>query len=206
MRGVVYVVYGEAASCAARNSIHSLRSLYPDTPITVIGDNAPEGTSLVPFPERDRGGRWAKVNLDMLSPYDPTLYLDADTRVCRHLDAGWTALGDGWDMVIAPCSNQGRDWLWHVDGEERTATRDALGQVLALQGGMFFFRKNARVHALFEAWRAEWERWQRQDQAALLRALYANPVKIWLLGRPWNMPAPARGDTIIEHQFGRARG
>ncbi len=155
----------------------------------------------IPCERRDQGGRWAKVNLDRLSPYDLTLYIDADTRVRQDVSAAFELLADGWDVVVAHSAQQGDGWLWHVGEAERNVTAREIGLGgVQLQAGMIGFRKSDAVTRLFSAWRDEWERWQGQDQAALLRALYREPVRVWLLGRPWN------GGAVIEHRFGAVRG
>lgn len=199
-RGVVYIAYGEPAR---RETVFAAGSLWQHNAgldVSVISDAPITGLRYIPSARMDAGARWQKVNLDTLSPYEHTLYLDADTRVNAAVDAGFAILRDGWDMAITPCQNQESDWLWHVADAERQATHDAIGRALALQGGMFFFARNEATRRLFAAWRAEWERYKGQDQAALLRALHHAPVKAWLLGRPWN-----GGDEVVTHRFGMAR-
>jgi len=201
MRGVVYVAYGAPARREAGYSIESLRR-YHDWPVTVIGERVAEAAH-IPEPRQDHGGRWAKVRLDTLSPYDETLYLDADTRVHAPIELGFDLLADGWDMVLTASECQGSDWLGHVEAEERDATRAELRtDLLQLQAGVFWFAKNARTAALFAVWREEWQRWGANDQGALLRAINKAPIKLWLLGRHWNT---GRRDPIIEHRFGMAR-
>jgi len=204
--GVVYIVYGEPAHVQARLSIQSLHHHSPIMPVTVIGDRWAESLCEQPFclhqeePERDVGGRWAKVNLDRLSPYDLTLYLDADTRLRESLEVGFHILDDGWDMAIAPSVCQGQRMLWHVGADDKAATLDAWPcEPLQLQGGVIFFRRTERVLAFFEVWREEWKRFENQDQGAVLRALAKCPMKVWMLGRPWN------GGAMVGHLFGRAK-
>ena len=196
-RGVCYIAYGWRAVKEAGYSIATLRQ-HNDLPVTVIGERI-NGAHHIEF--GDNGiGRWAKVNLDRLSPYDYTLYLDADTRVHGPIGAGFDALHGGWDISICPSTKQGSEALWHVDAEERTATYLEVGaNLLQLQGGVFFFRKSPQVHTLFAAWREEWQKWRGQDQAALLRALHRRPVRLWLLDNDWN------GGALIEHRYGAAR-
>lgn len=190
-RGVVYVAIGEAAQEEAGRSIHTLmeRSALP---VAVI-ENAPEGL------DPAQGARWAKANLDQLSHFEETLYIDADTRVRGAVDAGFEILASGFDLVLTPSQGQGDDCLWHLSEPERAATLEETPEPLQLQAGVFWFVKNARTRRLFAAWRAEWLRWKGEDQGALLRALAFAPVKIWLLGRPWN------GGAVIEHRYGTIR-
>jgi hypothetical protein len=108
-------------------------------------------------------------------------------------------------MLVAPTGGQADQLFKHIDvlGKvgERAATIDEVGgePILALQGGAMWFRKTPAVHAFFEVWREEWERWREQDQAALMRALRRSPVKLWLLSRDWN------GGTLLGHYHAHAR-
>lgn len=197
--GVIFVAYGPNACREALASAASLRGQYP---VTTVG----EVFRGIHFDDQDSRGRWAKLNLDSLSPYDFTLYLDADTRVKGDLSAGFDLLADGWDMAITASTNQpsrhgpdGGQLLWHACNEERAATFMEVGEVVQLQAGAFFFARNARVMDFFAVWRNEWQRWHFNDQAALLRALWRVPLKIWLLGRDYN------GGALVEHRFGAAR-
>ena len=196
----VYIAYGEPACKEARLSIKSLRE-HNTGDVTVVSD---KGLDLGKSHKMDAGpgtpGRWAKVNLDCLG-FEQTCYLDADTRVYGSLQVGFDILAAEWDMVIVPSSNQGSELLYHVSEAEREATLSELGNsdVLQLQGGAFWFQRNERTLALFDAWRAEWLRWKGQDQGALLRALNKAPVRLWLLGRPFN------GGAVVGHRFGMAR-
>jgi len=200
MRGVVYVVYGINAKREAKESIRTLHEVWPEAPVVVIGEAVEGAGRVIKWPNRDGYGRWAKVNLYDLSPFEETLYLDADTRVYGNVGIGFEILDDGFDIVIVPSKCRGTDWLWHVTQEERNATRTEMGgQLLTLGGGVIWFGKNERTIALFAAWREEWLRWQGQDQGALTRAYAAKPCRIWLLSRAWN------GGNAIGHRFGTAK-
>lgn len=200
--GVAYVAFGARAVAEAAQSIASLRQSH-DWPIVTVSDETIAGCQRVPCERPGWGARRAKVNLTNLVPpsWDAFLYLDADTRVRGDLSAGFEILADGWDMAITYSENQERDWLWHIPDEERRTMEEhglrLMGPVL--QGGMWFVARNERTDALFAAWAAEWEHYQREDQGALLRALRQAPVRVWLLGRAWN------GGELVEHLFGRAR-
>ncbi len=198
MDGVIYVAYGEAARRECRYSVESLRG-HMDVPVSVVCDRPIDGVNSIQWDDPRKGARWAKLNLDTLTPYEYTLYLDADTRVHADLGNVFGILRDGWDMAIAPSTQQGASLLWHVGDAERRATLDGLGnaEALGLQAGVFGFRRG--LGAFWGAWREEWLRYNDQDQAALLRALAREPVRLWLLGRPWN------GGALVEHRFGCAR-
>ena len=196
--GFCYIVYGDRAQAEASKSLATLRQ-HNRQKVTVIGDRQLDGVGFVAFEGKGTPGRWAKVNLDRLSPYVHTCYLDADTIVHGDLSAGFEVLRDGWDLVIASSVNQDDRWLEHVDKEERETTWDELGySFLQLQAGVMWFHKG-RCIGLFARWRSEWLRWKREDQAALIRAMYQRPVKTWLVGQPYS------NGEVVRHLHGRLR-
>ena len=208
-RGIIYIALGSKAELAAKASIESLRihwrgeiDIISDVDIAIAGTrtrhvNIPASYSV---PDNVRASRYCKVRLDLLTRWEQTLYIDADTLVRGPIDAGFAILADGYDLALTHSGNQGEDALWHVDTDEAWYTQCQLFHTpLQLQAGMMFFSRTPEVENLFFEWRKQWEIWHGQDQAALLRALYAAPVKTWIFGRPWN------GGALIEHRFGRAR-
>ena len=200
-QGVIYIAYGANARNQTQQSIGSLRRFH-DWPIVVVsGQGGFKGVSHIAFQVMDSGARWAKVNLDKLTPFDLTLYCDADTRIEGDLSVGFEILQDGWELVITPSQNQDEEVLWHCSESDKWATFEEYGtsDILQLQGGLFWFRKCDAIARFFEAWRDEWEKFKEQDQGALLRALRRAPVKMWLMGRDWN------GGKIVKHLWGQAR-
>jgi hypothetical protein len=190
-RGVCYIAIGDNAEREAEQSIQGLQR-YNDLEHTV--NTLTDGTGPV------QRSRYLKTTLYDWSPYEQTLYLDADTRVRGSVMGLFAMLDDGWDMVIAPSVNQGARLLAHVRAEERDLTYDELGyRPVQLQGGVLAFRRNERVATLFEVWHREWLRFRDMDQAALLRSLRQVPVRVYLVGQPFNNGA------VINHHFGQAR-
>ena len=195
--GVMYVAYGRKARNEAAASIASLREFH-DWPVAVASDKPlVRGTRLLHCEQRGTPGRWAKVNLDKLTPWEWTLFLDADTRIHGDLSIGFRLLANGYDLVMVPSRPQHNDMLRHLGDQERKRTLGELPlDVLQLNTGVMWFGPGAAP--LFEVWREEWERWRDKDQGALLRALYRHPVALALLGQPFN---DEHGD-VVEHRFG----
>jgi len=191
------VAYGHNARAEATASISTLRE-HHDWPIAVIGEPIPD-TEHIPWEGFGRPGRWAKVNLLELSPFEWTLYLDADTRVSGDLSTGFDILQDGWEMVMVPSKRNELTAVGILVEDERDVTLAELGWPLMLNTGVMWFRRTPRTTRLWQTWRVEWLRFQEHDQGALLRALERAPVALWLLGRPFN------GGEVVEHLFGRAR-
>lgn len=199
--GVVYVAYGSKALLEARLSAESLAMVHREWPVTVISDHEVGWAPCIEWEDRGTPGRWAKVNLDQLSPFEHTLFLDADTRVYGDLWIGFNLLERGWDMVMVASIPQGGEILGHLTDQERAATlAECRIEPLQLNTGVMWFRKSQRVQMLFREWRNEWERFKDKDQGALLRALEHYKLRIALLGRPFN------GGAVVAHRFGAARG
>lgn len=204
MRGACLIAYGDRAEQEAQHCIESLRNFH-NWPCYIASGSIQRHSINIAQPDdfdNVQKSRWAKVMLDLWSPFEETLYLDADTRVQNDLSAGFQMLDDGWDMVITPSPQQGNGNMWHIAPDEREATFAAYqcGDVLQLQGGVFWFRKSEAVMRFFEAWRLAWLKWRHYDQAALLRALRVAPLRLHLLGRPFN------GGSVVVHRHGQAAG
>jgi hypothetical protein len=198
--GVVYVAYGPAAIKQANESIKTLRRHHPAWEIAIIGEERLPGTRFIKAVDPSSGtpGRWAKTQLDVLSPFDNTLFLDADTRVYGNLGVGFDILKHGWELIMVPSLPQGEASLKHLSEEERDITFMETMRPLQLNTGVIWFRKTEAVKALFAEWRSQWRRFRDKDQGAFLRALELCPVSLWLLGRPFNAGA------VVGHLFGRA--
>ena len=203
-RRIVYVAYGERAVTEAKASVATLceHNKWADVSIICDQKNMIGGVQVIQFDNPGAGSRWAKTNIDLLVEADVIGYLDADTRVRGDLSPAFEMVESGWDLVIAPSVNQGADVLKHIGPLERNYTLEFIGNPwpLQLQAGVMFFNRQA-CRKLFAAWRQEWQRYGDQDQAALLRALHREPVRVGLLGQCWNSDTGA----IISHLFGRAR-
>ena len=196
-QGVVCVAYGDKAVAEAGAMIASLKERH-DWPVLAMADGPVAGADVVwRFDEPGWGARRAKLHQDRVVPWQKWLYLDADTRVRGDLSVGFRILDDGWDLAITASQHQEENWLWTASAEERSETERPC-RLVSIQGGAFFARKSRRTSAFFEAWRQEWARWATVDQGALVRALQASPVRLWLLGRDFN------GGAVVEHLFGRA--
>jgi hypothetical protein len=199
-QGVVYVAFGHRAVEECKRSLASLR-LFHDWPVAVVSDEPVDGTIHIECDRPGWGARGAKLNLNNLVPpqWRAFLYIDADTRVCDDLAAGFQIIEDGWDLAITASQHQEDGWLWHLSEPERQATANRRMCGIILQAGLWFAARNERTDALFALWREEWAIYGRNDQGALLRALGRCTLRLWVLGRDWN------GGKMVQHLWGRAR-
>jgi hypothetical protein len=216
--GVIYMAFGERAAAMAAHSVDTLRaSGSQPLPVAVVGDTPVPGAEFIewrgesPFnPSFDPRFRFlagrVKPSLYNLSPFDVTLYADADTEFVKPIDDGFD-LGD-YDVAVAEENQQlcmlhnNRGGLWYYDRPEVLWTIKTVGSPYAsmINSGIIFFRKSETCKALFDGWRDEWMCWQQWDeQMALLRAIHNNPnTRVKMLPSRWNSPR-LRDDTIIYH-------
>jgi len=210
--GVVYVVYGDRAVKEARDSVKSIKGLHPSLPVVIVSDDDPgiKETQFVYHEDTDPGARAAKLATYELSPFERTLYLDADTVAISSLAGGFNLL-QNFDVALAidlTTAAQGvlAGMLTYTE-EERSATREVLPTPHLTQYacGAIFFRKSDETAKLFQAWRAEWLRFRWRDQGAFLRALYRTPIRHVALPIEWNVSGRRRKAMVIHHRWGTAR-
>jgi len=211
------VAFGDPARDCAVRLIKSAKKHMPDVPICLcaakklgVGEDV-----LVVQPDSDIGGRRAKLKAYEISPaeWKAVLYLDADTEVVAPIYRFWEWIEDGWEFVITKDPHL-MDTMHAFERpnnkEELRKVEHALKTLHSLQwnGGVWAFARNERVARFFQRWQAEWEVYAQRDQGALARAMYAEPLKTWLLGNEWNtFDKYSRGITTagLRHYPGDAR-
>jgi hypothetical protein len=217
-RGIYVTAFGQPARECAGRLLLSLQRFLPEIPVCFCGSERLGGESVfVEQPDSDIGGRGAKLLAYELTPaeWDAVLYLDADTEaISSDLAFYFELIEDGWEFVIckdpmredvAQLPRQKYDAAELADLERRMGTL----HTLMLNGGVWSFGRNEAVRAFFGRWQLEWEKFGRRDQGALLRALYAGPLRMYVLGNEWNyFPAYSSRITApaaLMHYPGRAR-
>jgi hypothetical protein len=80
-RGILYIVWGERAEQALKRSLTSLKDVHPELPYEVVR---------LPPDTNEFSGLIHKSRMMSLSPFDETLFLDADTVVLDRLDFGFS--------------------------------------------------------------------------------------------------------------------
>jgi hypothetical protein len=200
-RGVIYCAttsdqYLEAALISAL----ALRQLEPFLPITIITDrpaisNFPVGDYGItprfirPDEVGDRGpflSRAVKTQLARFSPYEETLFLDVDILPIRSIDRLWAYLDQG-DFAMVRDRNPTVALCDHISQEEIDYTLKILpGETPHFNSGVMLWRNTLANQQLFWTWHQEWQAFRRQDQLALVRALYGTGTAIVGLPTTYN--------------------
>ena len=188
------MAFGDPARTCALRMMKSAKKHMPEIPIALCADRkiGPEDV-LIKQPDSDIGGRRAKLKAYELSPaeWDSVLYLDADTVVVGDIRFYFQLVEDGWEFVI--CKDPHLMDTMHSFRRKNnlaelneTANKIHTLHTLQYNGGVWAFGRNARIKRFFTRWLAEWERHAQRDQGALIRAMYTEPLKVYLLGNEWN--------------------
>jgi hypothetical protein len=192
--GVYMVAYGDPARACAETAIASWHRYMPGVPVCLAAEEpvGPEDV-FVEVPDADLGARSVKTRIYDLAPqeWQYVIYVDADTEVTADVGFLFDLLADGWEMFI--CYNPEQyvmaGNMVRPDNEaECDATFELVGtsEFLQYNGGVFGFRRCDRTARFFRDWHREWGVWGKRDQAALDRALYADPLRVYTLGVEWN--------------------
>lgn len=191
--GLYVVAFGSPSRKMARDCITSFKEHMP-LPVALASDKPlGEEDIFVEQEEHDIGARWSKTKIFDLAPaeWEYVMYLDADTETVADVGFIFDLLQDGWEFVI--CKNPAkyhttRRMVRPDNKPECEETYYVMGHedMLQLNGGVFGFRRNERTRRFFYEWHREWNRYGARDQAALLRALWTVPLRVYVLGNEWN--------------------
>lgn len=128
-RGVLYLLWGDKAQTALERSIDSLKKFHPDLPVKV------EVLKEIQDPME---GLLQKSKMAEFSPFEETLYLDADTVVLGNLDFAFEkASRFGLACTICECP-----WARRYP--------QIKGDIVEYNTGVLFFTEKARP--VFDEW------------------------------------------------------
>ena len=183
-RGVVYVATGENHLRAAIRSAQSVCKRCPDLLIHLFADAKPEKFMAgAPSPFHSCAGienphPRSKVDCLFHSPYDETLYLDADTEVVADIREVFILL-EKFDMALAHHAIRNTPtFSWK---------RELPPSFPEFNSGVILFRKNPGVIGLLQAWsQAYHEAGFGPDQITLRELLWESNLKLALLPPEYN--------------------
>jgi hypothetical protein len=222
--GIMYMTFGQTAAKCARESMTSLQLLGIRIPTVSVGDCPVQGTEFIkwqgksPFVEGDVAGKFyageVKPFLYELSPFDYTLYIDADTKFMKTPMPGFQLL-EKYDMALWRSEYPNFVTLQIIQdmdprlGFSQKCADDCINEFGIeycgiICSGIIFFRKNPEVKILMATWYTEWLKYKAWDeQSPLIRAMYfqRDRVRIKSLGYEWNN-RHIRPESVINHLWG----
>lgn len=221
--GIVYMAFGNRAKNEVMKSMASLRKIGLKIPVCVVGNVAVPGTQFIkwdgesPFePTRRRNFQFLAGRLKPLlynvTPYDYTMYIDADTEFIGNIMPGFELLKENDIVVTEEMGTIGNLYNkanagWEINIIERDFTIHFIGDkpdTKFINSGVLFFKKSSLTREVFKMWYSEWMRYEQWDeQLALHRALHCVPLtKVEHLGVEWNHPHKEQAKVIF-HNYGR---
>jgi Nucleotide-diphospho-sugar transferase len=198
-RGAIYCatdhpIYLEAALISAI----VFRQLNPEIPVTLICDRPIAdpiavqnyGITVLEISTQPGSGfqsRDLKTRLASLTPYDETLYIDSDILPLKPIAPIWDYLAQNdWAMAADRLPTIGA--CDHVAAAEKEYTLQSLpADTTQFNSGVMLWRNNPATQALFQQWQQEWQRFQKHDQLALVRALAARELPVAMLPVNYNI-------------------
>ena len=185
-RGVVYIATGGASIGAARASAESVRRTNPGVPIALFTDAealakpslraAFDAIAPVENPHRR-----SKVDYLSATPFERTLYLDADTRVYADL-AGVFDLLERFDIALAHANARNRE---RTNAPWRAELPASFPQ---FNGGVIAYRASGAVLAFMREWRDAFHAAGfRKDQVTLRELLWLSDLRIATLPPEYNV-------------------
>ena len=181
-RGVVYVACGEPFVEAASASARSVREHSPSLAIHLYADRVDRADPLFDGVTRiEKPHRRSKVDCLVDTPFQRTLYLDADTSVVDDISEMFEIL-DRFDLAIAHAHRRN-----HPD-TRTTWNLELPASFPQLNGGVLLFRRNERVLDLLGAWRdAYHEAGFAKDQVTLRELIWNSDVRVHILPPEYNV-------------------
>ena len=227
--GIIYMAFGEQSARAVKHSVGTLRERGSEIPVAVVGTTPVRGTDFIQWnghtpwydKEEDKTHRffagYVKPFLYSLSPYDYTLYIDADTEFRRNPLCGFELLQQE-DFLIyqAPPGAASIRIVQNkklFNGFSIKCAMDTIEDALkngepepgVICSGIIFFKKSPSVNQLFKDWYSEWLKYFAWDeQLPLIRVMRKHKdVKIGILSSHWNCNTEDLRKQIIHHEWGK---
>lgn len=220
MDGIVYVATGRPYIASALMSAASARRFYSGN-ILVLTDEArvklwrraksklDVDVKCIETDEekKPQSSRVLKTKAMELSPFDRTLFLDADTFVLRPFDVLWNMV-DGADplgLTISQYHKTTKDVGADVKWKKVSVYQNDFKLLLSITGPNFphwssstmVWRRCPRLVRLSRLWFIEWQRFKSRDMMALARSLFVQQLPVIHLPRKFNLRHRVEADTVI---------
>jgi hypothetical protein len=187
-RGIVFVATGARYIACAEAAARSVRRHMPAVPVALFTDAVQLGIPLSgvfdPVIELASVHHRSKVDCLMNSPFERTLFLDADIRVLEDVSELFDLL-ERFDFAMA-----------HAHARNRAATRAVWTRALPdafpqFNTGVVAVRRNAQTQALLQDWSNSYKAAGfRKDQVTLRELLWNSDLRLATLPPEYNIRYP----------------
>lgn len=170
-RGIIYIASGAPFVRDAERSARSAKKQHPELPIALYSDVPSKDPAIDMWFEVKNPHRRSKLDYLAQSPFQKTLYLDADTRVVGSIIEPFGLL-DRYDL--AGCHVENR----HPVSSATARLTDPSVELAftGLNGGVLYYALNDRMRTFFARWSAAYKAENANfDQPILRRLLWQMP-------------------------------
>ena len=211
-RGILYIATGSSYLTEAVGSAQSVRAVWPGIRLALITDTPPPPGCFdhVEIVEAERSSL-DKPRLIGRSPFEQTIFLDADTYCCAPLAELFDQL-DRFELLAALEDGRFSTKVDPASGEERFVRVPGIPELFPeLNTGVIAFRRTPATSALFERWIAGYDEVLNgpladyHDQPSFRAAIYRSTVQFGVLPSEYNfrLDCPGKARTQIKIIHGR---
>jgi len=179
IQGVIYVATGEKYVEMAASSARSLKTHCPNLPIHIFTeiDISSYGCFNSSTKILDPHFR-SKVDYIYETPYQRTLFLDADTRIFEDITPMFELL-DRFDIALAYDYGRGR--------QRQKKLNSGLSSFLPVNSGVILYKSTSSVLEFLKTWKKAYhEEGNKHDQYTLRKLLWLSDLKVWVLAPEYN--------------------
>ena len=205
--GVLYIFHGEEKyRTEAIVSAQSLKKASPDVHITAFSDVNFESEYFDDVVTIKPSGIRSKVQYLYDSPYDHTLYLDADVIINRDISEMFSILSK-FDLGIAHDLGRKREKYSRIMPEYQEIPYS----FSEVNGGVILFKKNDRTQELFELWKKYYGKYNGRlfkscswDQPSFRISLWRSSVSFYIFPPEYNIRSMTNREKQdkFHHEFG----
>jgi hypothetical protein len=211
-RGILFIATGPSYLTEAVGAARSVREAWPGIPLALITDVPPPPDCFdhIELVAAERSSR-DKPSLIGRSPFEQTIFLDADTYCCAPLTELFDQL-DRFELLAAHEDGRFSTQMDPVTGEERFVQVPGIPESFPeLNTGVMAFRRTPATTALFERWIVEYDEVLNgpladyHDQPSFRAAIYRSSVQFSVLPSEYNfrLGCPGKARTQIKIIHGR---
>lgn len=195
-QGVIYVSTGERYVKMAAMSARSLKVFCPNIHVHIFTDcdtasyDCFDSSTQISDPHTTYG---AKVDFFSASPFQKTLYLDGDTRVCEDISPMFDLL-DNYEFAVAYDPGRGKYLKNYIgltpserDKPEKLFVSQAPASFMPVNSGVILYKLTDPVIEFFKTWKNHFHKEGLQaDQYTLRDQLWLRDLKLLILPPEYN--------------------
>lgn len=202
VQGYITVAFGPQKYIElARTLIRSIKRIDPNRPVALVTDRSadavPEADDVIPLRSDIGDTLLHKMHLDLYSPYDETMFIDADCVLVRDPDGLW-ALTDGHSFGMLGSEQYEGEWF----GADIADIRKKLqldGALPKFNSGQFTWKRSDLASEVFRRARETWPRYRDLGFGAFRSDLYEADEPLIAIGMALSgvRPVPASTEAMF---------